>query len=91
VIWRSVLLFIRNPAGIVPNEDTDQLQVTTESVQGHSFEPCRTRICRSPKLRGATPKSKPSCRASGRALAKVARIRAASSYACGRAQSAKDR
>jgi HAE1 family hydrophobic/amphiphilic exporter-1 len=34
----TVILFMRIPQGFLPNEDTDQLQVTTESVQGISFE-----------------------------------------------------
>ena len=34
----TVVLFVRMPKGFLPSEDTDQLQVTTESVQGISFE-----------------------------------------------------
>jgi HAE1 family hydrophobic/amphiphilic exporter-1 len=34
----TAVLFVRMPKGFLPTEDTDQLQVTTESVQGISFE-----------------------------------------------------
>jgi HAE1 family hydrophobic/amphiphilic exporter-1 len=34
----TVVLFVRMPKGFLPSEDTDQLQITTEAVQGISFE-----------------------------------------------------
>ncbi len=34
----TVVLFVRMPKGFLPTEDTDQLQVSTEAVQGISFE-----------------------------------------------------
>jgi HAE1 family hydrophobic/amphiphilic exporter-1 len=34
----TVLLFWRMPKGFLPTEDTDQLQISTEAVQGISFE-----------------------------------------------------
>ena len=38
ILLATVVLFVRMPKGFLPNEDTDQLQVTTEAVQGISFE-----------------------------------------------------
>lgn len=38
VLLATVWLFLRIPQGFLPTEDTDQLQVTTEAVQGISFE-----------------------------------------------------
>jgi hydrophobic/amphiphilic exporter-1 (mainly G- bacteria), HAE1 family len=38
VLVATVVLFVQMPKGFLPNEDTDQLQVTTEAVQGISFE-----------------------------------------------------
>jgi hydrophobic/amphiphilic exporter-1 (mainly G- bacteria), HAE1 family len=38
VLLATVVLFVRMPKGFLPSEDTDQLQVTTEAVQGISFE-----------------------------------------------------
>ncbi|HVY29045.1 MAG TPA: efflux RND transporter permease subunit [Polyangiaceae bacterium] len=38
ILAATVVLFVRMPKGFLPTEDTDQLQVTTEAVQGISFE-----------------------------------------------------
>jgi len=38
VLAASVLLFIRIPKGFLPTEDTDQLSVTTEAVEGISYQ-----------------------------------------------------
>ncbi len=38
VLAVTVVLFVRMPKGFLPTEDTDQLQVSTEAVQGVSFE-----------------------------------------------------
>ncbi|RYZ05237.1 MAG: efflux RND transporter permease subunit [Myxococcales bacterium] len=38
VLAVTVVLFMRMPKGFLPSEDTDQLQVTTEAVQGISYE-----------------------------------------------------
>jgi HAE1 family hydrophobic/amphiphilic exporter-1 len=38
VLAATVALFVRMPKGFLPSEDTDQLQVTTEAVQGISYE-----------------------------------------------------
>lgn len=38
ILAATVALFIRMPKGFLPTEDTDQLQVTTEAVQGISFD-----------------------------------------------------
>ncbi|MDF3065821.1 MAG: efflux transporter [Polyangiaceae bacterium] len=38
VLVTTVVLFVRMPKGFLPSEDTDQLQVTTEAVQGISYE-----------------------------------------------------
>ena len=38
ILAATVVLFMRIPQGFLPTEDTDQLQVTTEAVQGISFE-----------------------------------------------------
>ncbi|HEX2870803.1 MAG TPA: efflux RND transporter permease subunit [Polyangiaceae bacterium] len=38
ILAATVWLFLRIPQGFLPTEDTDQLQVTTEAVQGISFE-----------------------------------------------------
>ncbi len=37
VLVATVWLFIRIPKGFIPDQDTDQLQVTTEALQGTSF------------------------------------------------------
>jgi HAE1 family hydrophobic/amphiphilic exporter-1 len=37
VLILTVWLFIRIPKGFIPDQDTDQLQVTTEALQGTSF------------------------------------------------------
>jgi hydrophobic/amphiphilic exporter-1 (mainly G- bacteria), HAE1 family len=38
VLAATVVLFVRMPKGFLPSEDTDQLQITTEAVQGISYE-----------------------------------------------------
>jgi HAE1 family hydrophobic/amphiphilic exporter-1 len=38
ILAATVVLFIRIPKGFLPTEDTDQLSITTEAVQGISFE-----------------------------------------------------
>ncbi len=38
ILALTVVLFVRMPKGFLPTEDTDQLQVSTEAVQGISFE-----------------------------------------------------
>jgi len=38
ILALTVVLFMRIPQGFLPTEDTDQLQVTTEAVQGISFD-----------------------------------------------------
>jgi HAE1 family hydrophobic/amphiphilic exporter-1 len=38
ILVATVVLFMRIPQGFLPTEDTDQLQITTEAVQGISFE-----------------------------------------------------
>jgi HAE1 family hydrophobic/amphiphilic exporter-1 len=38
ILVATVLLFQRMPTGFLPTEDTDQISVTTEAVQGISFE-----------------------------------------------------
>jgi hydrophobic/amphiphilic exporter-1 (mainly G- bacteria), HAE1 family len=37
VLIATVYLFIKIPKGFIPDQDTDQLQVTTEALQGTSF------------------------------------------------------
>src|SRR5579859_3282119 len=37
VLVATVYLFINVPKGFIPNQDTDQIQVTTEAAQGTSF------------------------------------------------------
>jgi HAE1 family hydrophobic/amphiphilic exporter-1 len=37
VLVATVYLFIKIPKGFIPDQDTDQLQVTTEALQGTSF------------------------------------------------------
>jgi hydrophobic/amphiphilic exporter-1 (mainly G- bacteria), HAE1 family len=38
ILALTVVLFMRMPQGFLPTEDTDQLQISTEAVQGISFE-----------------------------------------------------
>jgi HAE1 family hydrophobic/amphiphilic exporter-1 len=38
ILIATVFLFIRIPKGFLPTEDTDQLAVTTEAIEGISFE-----------------------------------------------------
>jgi HAE1 family hydrophobic/amphiphilic exporter-1 len=38
ILALTVVLFVRMPQGFLPTEDTDQLQISTEAVQGISFE-----------------------------------------------------
>ena len=37
VLAGTVALFVIIPKGFVPDQDTDQLQITTEAIQGTSF------------------------------------------------------
>ena len=50
VLVGTAALFIVIPKGFVPDQDTDQLQITTEAVQGTSF----VRRCRNTRRRSRT-------------------------------------